>query len=601
MLRYLRMGNKRVKMIWWVLIVITVVTFVGGFIFLMGSDLSGSSMARAAGAVGIVNGERIPSAEYQLAIEEQRAAFRQQYGQDPQDRDAQVVEVQAWRTLVTQRLLMQEARRLGLRARDREVVLTLQTSPPAALANSPVFQTDGKFDPQKYAAAMRDPSNNWAPFEDMVRQQLPVRKLQERFLSSIKLSQPELEQAFHDRYDRLSAIVAVVPASSDTGLPTPDDAALQAAYERYRPRFASAARTQVEMLIVPRQVGEEEIRAARETVQGVVNRARAGEDFGQLARDFSEGPGAEQGGVVNRLLQPAEFGPALAPLVASMKPGDVSDPLQDGMRFVTFKLLERDGAGVRVAQIIVRVRPSSDAMQQQFDDLDGLRQRARRTGLGKAAAERGLATSRSEFFNEANTPQALFGVPQAADWAVLAKQGEVSPVFAGTDEFAIVEVAVQQPAGVPPRDLIGDQVRQLADIDMRVDRAKPAADALAQALAGGAALEGAAAQAGAQTFRVDNVTRRAPDPRLGAAPELIGALFAARPGGTVGPLRGLNGWYFARLESLAPADSAGLTQEVRGQLTQEILTQRQQAFFQLYVADLREKATIEDVRGTAGY
>jgi len=37
MLRFLRMGNKRTKTIWWVLIIVTVATFVGGFVFLLGA------------------------------------------------------------------------------------------------------------------------------------------------------------------------------------------------------------------------------------------------------------------------------------------------------------------------------------------------------------------------------------------------------------------------------------------------------------------------------------------------------------------------------------------------------------------------------------
>ena len=55
MLRFLRGANKRTKTIWWVLIVVTVVTFVGGFVFLLGAELTGSNAAMV-GDVGAVNG-----------------------------------------------------------------------------------------------------------------------------------------------------------------------------------------------------------------------------------------------------------------------------------------------------------------------------------------------------------------------------------------------------------------------------------------------------------------------------------------------------------------------------------------------------------------
>ena len=38
------------------------------------------------------------------------------------------------------------ARRLGLEATDREVLLSLQSAPPPMLAQNPAFQTDGKLE-----------------------------------------------------------------------------------------------------------------------------------------------------------------------------------------------------------------------------------------------------------------------------------------------------------------------------------------------------------------------------------------------------------------------------------------------------------------------
>ena len=165
MLRFLRMGNKRTKAIWWALIVITVVTFVGGFVFLFGVGLDTSLTARTRGDLGSVNGAAITRVDYQNALNEQRDAFHRQTGADPDAEETRALETQAWRALVSQQLLEAEARRLRLRATNREVVLSLQSAPPPMLATAPAFQTDGKFDPRKYVEALKNPENNWAPFE----------------------------------------------------------------------------------------------------------------------------------------------------------------------------------------------------------------------------------------------------------------------------------------------------------------------------------------------------------------------------------------------------------------------------------------------------
>src|SRR5262245_56401409 len=239
MLRFLRGATHQTKTVWWVLIFLTVGSFVLGFVFLLGSGIGSGGNASRSGVVGAVNGHRITVDEYRARINDQRDNFKRQYGVEASDRDERMVEVQAWRGLVVEKLLADEAKKLGIPVRDKEVVLTLESQPPAQLTNLPVFQTNGKFDPAKYQQALRDPKNNWAPFEEVRRRQLPVKKLQERLLSSIKLSQPELIEAFHDRYDRATVMVVQVPAAPDSTVPAPTEADIDRAYQEHKGRFMS--------------------------------------------------------------------------------------------------------------------------------------------------------------------------------------------------------------------------------------------------------------------------------------------------------------------------------------------------------------------------
>src|SRR5262245_42415012 len=209
MLRYLRGSGHHTKTIWWVLIVITVVTFLGGFVFLLGSGLSGGFSNRA-GSIATVEGEPISSAEFQNALQSQRQMFVARFGEDPGERDEKSLEVQAFRSLVLQRLLAHQAKELGLKAHDRDVVVTLQTSPPASIQANPAFQTNGQFDASKYQQAMRNPDINWSPLEDEVREQLPVRKLQERLFTSVKLTELDLRQFWRDRNERVTATLVTI-------------------------------------------------------------------------------------------------------------------------------------------------------------------------------------------------------------------------------------------------------------------------------------------------------------------------------------------------------------------------------------------------------
>ena len=597
MLQFLRMGNKRTKLIWWFLTVTVIGGFLIGFVAIAAFMHEGP---KSVGGVGSVNGRPITRVEYQNAINEQREAFTRQSGAEPDADEQRVLETQAWHVLVGQRVMNDLARQLGLDGSDREVVLALQSAPPQVLLTAPAFQTNGKFDPGKYVSALRDPNNNWAPFEAMVRNQLPLRKLQERLVASLKLSEPELREAYRDRYEKVGVTVLQIPPSQQPNVAVPSEADVARMYEHYKGRFASGPRTQVEVLQVPMRYSPDEVRAARETAQGLVDRARRGEDFATLARDYSEGPGAAKGGEVNRVFQPHEFGPLEAAMAALPK-GGISDPFQDGPFWVVLKVLDRitdpvsPVPNLRVAQIAIRVRSGETSRQEQYQRVKKIRDRAAGVGLGKAAAEAGLATAKSDFFDFSAPPPQLANAPAASDWALSNRPGAVSPVFAELAEFTIVQVAEQKPGGPPPQAEIAEQLRQLAQVETRVNLTKPTADRVGQMVAGGQKLEPAAKAIGLTTYTVESMSRAQPDPRLNILPEVVGAAFAAAPGQTIGPIQTLGGWYFLRVDKKLPADPAAFEQ-LKAQITQDIITRRQQRFFAAWLTELRARTKVQDYR-----
>src|SRR5262249_1997775 len=133
---------------------------------------------------------------------------------------------------------------------------------------------------------------------------------------------------------------------------------------------------------------------------------------------------------------------------------------------------------VKLSQIVIKVHPAPDAMRAQYKEAKAIADRARSVGLSKAATEKGMATAKTGFYDDNNAPPQLAAVPGAADWGLSAKKGEVSQVFEGEDEFVVAQVALQHEAGAPTRDELGDQLKLLADIEHRVDLAKPRADSV---------------------------------------------------------------------------------------------------------------------------
>lgn len=603
MLRFLREGNRHTKTIWWVLIIVTVVTFVGGFVVLFGLDIGSRRAGQGGGNfVATIGGDRITREEYQNAINQQRDQYKQQFGNDPADRDEKMLESQAWRQLLTEHLLSSEARRAGITAHDAQVEFMLKYSPPTVLAQQPVFQTNGKFDPQKYQAALRDPSINWSPFEALVRQQLPARLLQERMLSSVKLSQPELNAAYRDREEKLNGVVVQVPPDQNAKVPAPTPADLDRVYQKYQGRFRAGDRVNLEVLTLPKTASDDDKRQARVLAQGITDRARKGEDFATLAKDYSEGPGAQQGGVLPQTYHASELGPELGPHLATLKVGDITDPIPQPGRYLVIKLLDRvnqpsaDDPGLKVAQISIMVHPNDNALHDQFQKLQDIRDRgAKLHDLGRAAVEKGMTTQKTGFFDANGTPPTLYAEPDAADWGLNAKKGEVSPVFEGPDAFVVVQVDDKHAAGTMSRDEIEPTLRQLAELDARLTLSKPKADQIAQALQHGQTLEQAAQAAGLAAQPIKDLTRAQADPRLSSSPEVVGAMFGSPVGKTIGPMRTVNNWTFARVDNRVEPNPAAYD-SVAGQVRMAVIQRKQQSFFAGWLNDLRAKAKVRDLR-----
>src|SRR5258705_5174775 len=153
MLKLLRMGNKRIKVVWWIIIILTFFTFVGLFV----TAFDPRYAQKATHAVASVNGDPVTQTEYMNALNDQRLQFQRSTGAEPAEQENRMLEAQAWRAAVVQHMVASVADQAGLKAYDPEIVHMLRTSPPASLVGAPEFQTDGKFDQQKYMSAIGDP------------------------------------------------------------------------------------------------------------------------------------------------------------------------------------------------------------------------------------------------------------------------------------------------------------------------------------------------------------------------------------------------------------------------------------------------------------
>jgi peptidyl-prolyl cis-trans isomerase SurA len=115
------------------------------------------------------------------------------------------------------------------------------------------------------------------------------------------------------------------------------------------------------------------------TASEVAGRARAGADFGELAKAFSSDPTTRDQGGLLATMQPGELPPEVDSALLAVEPGEVTGPVRFGDAWVVLKLVERSPSQIpeyEQAKPQLQNRVYSEKMgaaQRQW--LDSLRKR----------------------------------------------------------------------------------------------------------------------------------------------------------------------------------------------------------------------------------
>lgn len=179
-------------------------------------------------------------------------------------------------------------------------------------------------------------------YREELRNQLMLQRLRDRELESrVKVSELDVDQYLHDQQQN-----GIDPALTQLNL--------------------------AHILVaVPENATEAQVGAARAKAQGLLERARAGEDFGKLARENSDATGAAQNSGVIGMRTADRLPPLFVDAVRDLKAGDITNVLRSPAGFHIVKVLEKQqvgAAGVSVTQSHARhilLRPGPNLTEAQ--------------------------------------------------------------------------------------------------------------------------------------------------------------------------------------------------------------------------------------------
>jgi len=621
-----------IKVVFWGIIA----TFVGT-IFLVwgkGSDDSG----RGAGSVAAtVNGTAIPYSTYQIYYDNRISQLQGLYGSNiPEALLKQFnLEEQSLNDLIDRELMMQEAERRDIEVSRNEIIESIKSIP--------YFQENGVFNKTRYVAVLQAQRLSAEQFEEEQRQALRIDKLNQQiqdgveitpadieeefarrnnkvslnllryepsnFVKQVTIEEPELEKYFADQResyrvaDKVSLAYLVFNAADLTAEASVSDAELEKYYRRNRGAYEVAEQVHAAHILI--KVPQDADAATRETkraeIDKILEQARAGEDFAQLAKRYSEDSSKSQGGDLGffprgRMVKPFENA------AFSLPEGAVSDVVTSQFGFHIIKVLELREARVKtldeVRDDVTAGAKAQKARQIAFEKaLDAYNLNRKGGSIDKAADDFNMTLQTTPLFNRGVDIPGLGNKPEISTSAFTLAEGELGRPVRDGDITYLFAVKQKQASYIPELKEVRKQLEEAYRAAQSQQLAEEAAAAGLAGLKEQQSLKQVARKTGAVIGTSEAFSRADGDtiPGLGNNPELAKQAFELTAEAPVAPevYPVANNFVVATLKGKTEADPAELDDAKREELRNALFEQRKVEKVDEVVEALREQAEIE--------
>ncbi|SCX91830.1 peptidylprolyl isomerase [Desulfoluna spongiiphila] len=617
---------------WIIKILLGVIVLV--FIFLgLGPDRnSGNSI------VAEVNKTVISWDDYRLAYNELVEGYRRQLGGNLSEEMIKMFRLreQALESLITSELMIQEADRLKLRVTDKEL--------EQAITALPYFKTDGVFDMALYEALLRQNGLTVPQFEAQQRKSMLISKLRSMVESGVLVTDGEVQELYKYKNTEASVRYTLFDPASYADV-TVDDAYVAAyfaekgeqyktdpearisfmrfgrddfgkgiaitdeeladAYQANLDRYQTAETVEASHILIKVAEGAtaEEEAEARKRADEVYAKAKAeGSDFAELAKTFSEGPSAKDGGRLGAFERSAMVKP-FADKAFAMTEGEVSEPVRTQFGWHVIKLAKKNPATVKsLAEVKDELRKSlvdeqaeADAYaasENAFDMVLGS------DNLKEAGETAELPVIDSAFFTRWKGPEAVASVDRMriAKDAFELEVGGVSDILEYNGTYYIVQLIEKKESVVPELADVKERVQADALTQAKAEKAEAEASALLALLKEGKDFPEGTKVTESPLFTRDGKGADALDRKV---VEAAFGLNAAKPVADE-VIKGSGGMYVVALKEKKIPNLDGYA-EASEALKAELLSQKRRDVLSKWVEELRNNAEIKrDPRFAAG-
>jgi peptidyl-prolyl cis-trans isomerase D len=493
------------------------------------------------GAYGIVNlnfggsnyaaeasGSKISLEEARNAWLRQQTQWQQRLGgaELPAELRTQLQD-QVLESLIRNALLTRRTQALGYRVSRAEL--------RAAVQAEPAFQISGQYSPEAARAALAQAGISLDAYQEQLRTEIQRVQLEGGIRASDFLTATELARLTELEDQEREVRYLVVPAEQFKAAASVDDAAVQAYYKNHLAQFMTAevahlqyAELRLETLAAQQSVSDADLHAAYEKdksrlevpekrrarhilitgktdaaalaqAQQVLAQAKAGKDFGELARQYSQDPGSAHNGGDLGWADRKSFVAPFADALFNMKVGEIAGPVKTQFGYHIIRLDEIQPGKAKSFEE-ARAELEAQLRRDRATDRFGEIQEQLQSKLGEPGADLNALAQEynlqqgevASYAKGAGGPplgpapalqELLFGDPPLA-------VGHLGgPVLLGDDRLLIVKVLEHRKPQPQPLAQVRDRISAAIAREQESAAAFKAAQSAREKLAAGAAFD----------------------------------------------------------------------------------------------------------------
>lgn len=583
---------------------------------------SGDTSTPEGNVLASISGNSITSADLDQTI-------RDRFKNSPSGFDKRMVPLVAPSILdqmVIEQILIQQAGKMGVEVSDQEVLKTFQSIP--------WLYPDGNFVGADHAADLvaQNTGKTLVQFEGMLRDSLLEEKIRSivtdgaqvapgeilaqfrhrntktkidyvlfdpsQFLKDVKVTPEGLDEYFkkdpakYKLTEQRQVRYVVIDPDQVRAQVKVEDADLREYYAQHLADYRVPDRVKVAHILF-KTTGKTpaEVATIKETAADVLNQVRAGANFGDLAKKYSEDSTAQAGGELGWLVH-GQTVPEFDSMAFSLKPGEVSGLVTTVYGIHILKVEDKQVAHLQTFEE-VKNSIQADLEKQRVADLQEKLAGTLETQL-KANPQQfedivrkaGLDPKESPLFKY-NQPVPDLGKADAFEnLAFQLRLNEVGTPISVPRGEAIIQLAQIVPAHVPTLDEVHAQVEEDYRHEQSIALAQDKARKLAE-LAKTQDFDKAAKSLGLTSKESNDFSETEYVEGVGSGAQLTDA-FTLNPGQVSGVITAGTNQVLFKVVSHTPANEADFAAQ-RDQIREELLDQKRDLEFEIYRQNLKDQ------------